>query len=114
MINPAPSATAHTVETPSQAAILVEQVDLHAETHILDFTTRDGADRNATMEMRKMALRGPPIAREDRLARQTMESRLSLTPEIYNLLAIGEIEDTDPPVRTCHPAFELPPPAPPQ
>ena len=41
------------------------------------------------LALRKMALRGHPINRRDRLARQTMAYRLSLTPWLYNFLVFG-------------------------
>lgn len=61
-----------------------------------------------------MAVRGAPIAREDRLDLQTMESRFPLTPWLYNTLVFEAREDTSPPERTGHPAFELHPPEPPR
>ena len=42
------------------------------------------------LSLHQMALTGPPLSREDRLARQVIANQLSLTPEVYNSLVFGE------------------------
>ena len=51
-------------------------------------------DSAAMMALRRLALPGPPLTREDRISRQDLADRLALPPELYNLLVFGESGDT--------------------
>ena len=59
----------------------------------------------------RMAMAGPPLSREDRLARQALANRLHLDPQICNMLVFGETpDDTGRPALTDT-ATCAPPPA---
>ena len=102
---------------PQNASIRAEQVTAHTTTPSMEVSRSD--DSGAMMALRKLSLRGPPVARGS-FGTACDGKPLSLTPEIYNLLVFGETEDaaaesTAPPaIGAGHAACALPPPAPPQ
>ena len=50
------------------------------------------------INLQRLAITGAPLTREDRMARQVLANRLSLSPELYNLLVFGEVSgDTETP-----------------
>ena len=95
-------------ESALESAYVAEQVTVQTKTQSVEFK-RELPDRgNVMLRPHKLALAGPPLSREDRLARQVLANGLSLSPQVYNLLVFGESEDTDTtdPIATC----ALPPP----
>ena len=55
----------------------------------------DGSDEfMKMMALQQLAMRGPPITRDDRMARQVIANQLHLSPQMYNFLVFGE-QDTD-------------------
>ena len=92
----------------ANATIRVEKVTVQTKTQSMEVARDTVTDRHTLLRLRKLALTGPPISREDRIDRQVMANRLSLTPQLYNLLVFGEGDDTDgkPQTATC----ALPPP----
>ena len=44
----------------------------------------------ALLELQTLSLAGPPSTRENRLKRQGLASKLSLSPDLYNHLVFGE------------------------
>lgn len=44
------------------------------------------------IEIQRMAARGRPLTKEDRLARQVIANHLTFSPEVYNFLVFGETE----------------------
>ena len=105
-----PSKTDTGRETMTNATFRVDQVNVQTKTQSMEVTREHPPEQQTLLALRKLALTGPPLNREDRLARQVMANRLSLTPELYNLLVFGETDDagTVPRIATC--AF--PPPGP--
>ena len=71
-------------------AVRVEQVTM-TRTQSVEVTRL--SETQTMVSLQRLALAGPPLTREDRLARQTLASRLTLAPEIYNLLVFGEDEE---------------------
>ena len=79
----------------SGTAFRMEQVTQVTRTQSYTEISRPLDDTQAMIRLQRMALTGAPITREDRLARQTLANRLTLAPEIYNMLVFGETDDTD-------------------
>ena len=104
------AAESATRETLTNSTLRVEQVTVQTRTQSLEVTRDTVHDQNNMIALHKLALTGPPLTREDRLARQVMANTLSLTPALYNLLVFGETDlDTEPSnAATC----ALPPPEP--
>ena len=97
--SPAPTAYASGTTTTDPMSYRLEQVTVHTKTQSVEVRPNDGTALTSTNDMlrlQRLAITGAPLTREDRLARQTLASRLSLSPELYNLLVFGESEDTDP------------------
>lgn len=90
-----PNATsvAHT-DTGPVKSIRAEQVAVRTKMQSVEVARDSLGDSTLMLPLRKMALSEPPVAREDMLSRHVVENRLSLTPEIYNLLAFGETEES--------------------
>ena len=100
-------------DPPGNSSIRVEQVTVSTRTQSIE-VTRPSEDTDRTMfSLQRLAMTGPPLTREDRLARQTLASRLSLSPELYNLLVFGEVaQDTETPALDSGPATCALPPVP--
>ena len=73
------------------SSIRVEQVTVQTRTQSVEVTRPSEAQ--TMLALQRLALVGPPLTREDRLARQSLASRLTLSPELYNLLVFGEDEE---------------------
>ena len=96
-----PNQTSNTLGTSvtDPVSYRVEQVTVHTKTQSVEVRPSEGtaavAVSNDMIRLQRLAITGAPLTREDRLARQSLASHLSLSPELYNLLVFGETEDTD-------------------
>ena len=100
-------------DPPGNSSIRVEQVTVSTRTQSIE-VARPSEDTGRTMlGLQRLAITGPPLTREDRLARQTLANRLALSPELYNLLVFGEVaQDTETPALVSGTATCALPPVP--
>ena len=77
-------------DTVRNSSVCVQQVTM-TRTQSVEVTRP--SETQTMVALQRLALTGPPLSREDRIARQALASRLTLSPEIYNLLVFGEDEE---------------------
>ena len=87
-------------DPPTSSSIRVEQVTVSTRTQSIE-VTRPNDDARTMLNLQRLAMTGAPLTREDRMARQTLANRLSLSPELYNLLVFGEMSDDTEPTGTA-------------
>ena len=94
--NPEPRLAPPSSDASIGTAFRVEQVTQVTRAQSITEISRPLDDTQAMIRLQRMALAGTPVTREDRLARQALANRLTLAPEIYNMLVFGETPgDTD-------------------
>ena len=90
-----PHSAAPVIASSTAGSIRVEQVTVHTKTQSMEVSPAVSSQSQEMFKLHRLALRGPPLSREDRLARQTLAAHLSLSPELYNMLVFGESSDTE-------------------
>ena len=86
----APNAPDVSTDPVINSSIRVEKVTVH-RTQSVEVTRP--SETQTMIALQRLALTGPPLTREDRLARQSLANRLTLSPQLYNLLVLGEDEE---------------------
>ena len=86
-----PNAPDSGTDSVRNSSFRVEQVTVQTRTQSVEVTRPN--ESQTMIALQRLALTGPPSSREDRLARQSLASRLTLSTELYNLLVFGEDDE---------------------